>query len=222
MRKYIKIILFFLINSIFLLGASNNEGKGTLYIKTQIIPVGTTKKYLMGSSLILDAGVLNSNSSINELPIASVSVNMYTARTGGNGTPNGISGEFNNVYKLGEFNELLKEQKIDLGALTRYKNGKNAELELVAKNFRVVNLIVEHSRPQSNGYVFIAYPEDATINENGVTSFSYTFDLYLKVRNFNVGDIVRGDVTTGMGNGVDLDAVGHLQDIIKDQFRMLQ
>lgn len=221
MRKYIKLILFFLINSIFLLAASD-EGKGTLNVRTQIIPVGTTKKYLMSSSLILDAGVLNSNSSIGEIPIASVSVDMYTEKTGGNGTANGISGEFNGVYKLGKFNERLREQKIGLGTLTRYKNGQSAEMELVAKNFRVTSLITGIDHPESDGYIFIAYPEEAQINTNGVTSFSYTFDLYLVVKNFNVGDIVRGDATTGMGSTNDIEAVGHLKDIIKDQFRMLQ
>lgn len=221
MKKMILITLMWVFLS-FSIFAAGNGGKGTLHVKTQIIPVGTTKKYIRSPNLILDAGVLNSNSNISELPLASVTVRMYTEATNeGSGDYNGIEGDFNGVYKLGKFKELLDGQKIDLGNVTKYKNGKNARLELVAKNFRVNNMDVRDADNNSEYFTFIAYPEKATIG-NEVVSFEYSFDLYLKVTGVEKGDIIRQDVITGTGSNATGEAVGRLKDIIKAQFTILQ
>lgn len=199
----------------------SEDGKGTLHVDTQIIPVGTTKKYNYENSLIFDGGTLNSNSNIKKIPLASVTVRMYTEKTGGSGTANGIAGEFNQSFQLKRFEEILNNSKIDLGEVIQYKGGQGASMKLFADNFRIISVNVEKEDTSKPDYYFVAYPEDATI-WNQVTNLTYTFDFYLEVNNIKGGDIIRQDVTTGKTSDLNLDAVGSIKDIVKDQFRMLR
>lgn len=201
------------------------QGKGTLIVRTQILPIGTTKKYNTSKNLILDAGVLNSKSDTQKLRIATVYVRMITQKTENGDDPTGIAGDFNLPFKLNQFESKLNNQPISMGELVKYKNGQRINIQLYAENFRIVERDVFDDNTSTDAqFVFVAYPEEAKDKgaSNLVIGLSYTFDLYLDIKGAEVGDIVRKDVTTGMGIGTELDAVGHLKDIIKDQFRILQ
>lgn len=222
MKKILKKVILYILFSVYVLGA-NNEGKGTLNIQTEIIPVGKTKKYGVNKKLILDAGILNSETSNNKIVLASIKVRMYTSQnsTDEGGNANGISGDFNLGFDLKRFDEHGRREEISLGPLVQYKNGNNVKMKLFAENFRIMSVDVRDPN-DSNRYYFIAYPNEAQIG-NEIVSMIYTFDLCLEVEGVRSGDIVRQDVTTSINSGEgNAEATGWLKDIIKDQFRKLQ
>lgn len=219
-RLLIKIFIFTLMSFSLIAGSG---GMGTLNIKTEVIPLGKTKKYLQGSNLILDSGVLNSEAKTTDLPIATVIVKMNTRKNDNEsiGNYNGIEGDFNTVYKLNNFKERLDNKFIKLGTYTKYKGGDKAKLELYTKNTKIIREDIRKRDNSKEGYVFVAYPEKATIS-NQIISLEYSFDLYLKISGVQKGDIIRQDVTTGTGNEVSGEPIGRIKDIIKDQFLELQ
>lgn len=221
MKKLLVKILIFTLMSFSLIAGSG--GMGTLNIKTEVIPLGKTKKYLKGSNLILDSGVLNSESKTTDLGLAKVVVKMYTEKTdkGDGQNYNGIDGDFNNIYKLDKFKERLDNRLINLGTLTKYKGGENAQLQLYTKNLKIINQDIRNKKSSDENYVFVAYPEKATIS-NQIISLEYSFDLYLRIDGVKKGDIIRQDVTTGTGNEISGEPIGRIKDIIKDQFLELQ
>ena len=93
-RKIINLLMFFIL--ILPIIAANNQGKGTLNVEIYSTPLGKTKKYMRNQDMILDTGILNSESRITEIPLLNVMVKMRTEATGaGGGDANGIGGEFN-------------------------------------------------------------------------------------------------------------------------------
>lgn len=191
--------------------------KGRLNITTIIEPYGTTKKYTTPTSLLLDAGVLNSSSNIEEIKLAKVTVDMQTEQITADGDtdPNVITGDFNLHFKLGSL-ETLGNRDVNLGKLIAYKNGQSVDMTLSIKNTKILSKIVTDENDIQGNYYFIAYPNESSLS-NKVQRLSYSFDLYLRVTGAKIGDIIRKDVeikNTG-------EAVGRIQDIIKEQFRAL-
>lgn len=217
MKKKAKYILMYLVILTFF--SVMSYGKGSLRVTTEIIPEGTTKKYNQNGRLLLDAGVLNSNSDIHEIKIATIIVNMQTEQTNdGDNNPGGITGEFNLPFKLQDLESKLNDQSVILGELIKYKNGNNVKMELYTKNVKVLDKKVNNEDTTEKNYLFIAYPEEVPEIKNKVERLKYSFDLYLHVDGIEVGDIIRKDVETKSSGEA---AVGRIKDIIKDQFTKL-
>lgn len=220
MEKLKKIFIYMIILSSLTVGV---YAKGTLKVTTTIIPEGKTKKYNNGKTLLLDAGVMNSNSNINELKIATVVVNMQTEKTNNDGDNNvgGITGDFNLPFKLRELENMRKEL-IATNELKKYKNGDNAKLEVYMKNIKILDKKINNENLNEEKYLFIAYPEEVSNISNKVERLKYSFDLYVEVSGVKTGDIVRKDVTTGVNSGAAEEAIGRIKDIIKLQFTNIQ
>lgn len=220
MEKLKKIFIYMIILSSLTVGV---YAKGTLKVTTTIIPEGKTKKYNNGKTLLLDAGVMNSNSNINELKIATVVVDMQTEKTNNDGDNNagGITGDFNLPFKLRDLENMRKEL-IATNELKKYKNGDNAKLEVYMKNIKILDKKINNENLNEEKYLFIAYPEEVSNISNKVERLKYSFDLYVEVSGVKTGDIVRKDVTTGVNSGAAEEAIGRIKDIIKLQFTNIQ
>lgn len=192
--------------------------KGRLTVTTIIEPYGTTKKYSNTTTLLLDAGALNSNSNIGEIMLAKVTVIMQTERitSDGDTNPDGIIGDFNVAFKLNSL-ETFGNQPVKLGKLIKYKNGDVADMNLSIRNTKILSKKIIDEDIANEYYYFIAFPEESYL-KNKVESLSYSFDLYLSVSGTKVGDIIRKDVETKAEGQA---AIGRIQDIIKEQFRAL-
>lgn len=220
MEKLKKIFMYMIILSSLTVGV---YAKGTLKVTTTIIPEGKTKKYNNGKTLLLDAGVMNSNSNISELKIATVIVEMQTEKTNNNGDNNagGITGDFNLPFKLKKLEKKEKEL-VSTNDLKKYKNGESAKLEVYTKNVKILDKKINNEKLTNEDYLFIAYPEEVKDLENKVERLRYSFDLILEVSGVKTGDIIRKDVTTGVSSGAGEDAIGRIKDIIKLQFANIQ
>lgn len=213
-RKIINLLMFFIL--ILPIIAANNQGKGTLNVEIYSTPLGKTKKYMRNQDMILDTGILNSESRITEIPLLNVMVKMRTEATGaGGGDANGIGGEFNGLYKLNKFSG-LENYKLKMGTLKNYKGNGSAVLEVYTKNLKITHKKINKENLSMDGYVFVAHTDEATI-DNQILELEYTFDLYLNVTGAVDGDIVRQDIITETGG----EAVAWIKDIIKEQFLYL-
>lgn len=217
MEKLKKIFIYMIILSSLTVGV---YAKGTLKVTTTIIPEGKTKKYNNGKTLLLDAGVMNSNSNINELKIATVVVNMQTEKTNNDGDNNagGITGDFNLPFKLKNL-EKLGKQKLAASNLKKYKNGNSAIMDIYTENIKILDKKISNEKLEDDNYLFIAYPEEVPNINNKVERLKYSFDLILEVSGVKTGDIIRKDIEVKSNEDA---AIGRIKDIIKDQFLELQ
>lgn len=217
MEKLKKIFIYMIILSSLTVGV---YAKGTLKVTTTIIPEGKTKKYNNGKTLLLDAGVMNSNSNINELKIATVVVDMQTEKTNNDGDNNagGITGDFNLPFKLKNL-EKLGKQKLAASNLKKYKNGNSAIMDIYTENIKILDKKISNEKLEDDNYLFIAYPEEVPNINNKVERLKYSFDLILEVSGVKTGDIIRKDIEVKSNEDA---AIGRIKDIIKDQFLELQ
>lgn len=219
MEKLKKLYMYIFLFSCLTIGV---YAKGTLKVKTVIEPYKTTKKYNNGKTLLLDAGALNSNSSISEIKVTTVIVEMQAVQSNnGNNGSVGIEGDFNLPFSLKKL-ENLGEKKLTANTLKKYKNGSTANMDIYVKNIKILDKKIHNENINNDTYLFIAYPEEETNGANKLGALKYSFDLYLKVSGIKTGDIIRKDVTTGINSGAAEDAIGRIKDIIKDQFLELQ
>lgn len=212
-KKLIKLLLQIII----LISLTNvSYGKGALDINVTIQPVGTTKKYNHGNSLLLDAGVMNAQSASGELLLANVTVTMVTKdTTDGTSEAPGIEGDFSLPFKL---SLLEMDRNIKLYNLVKYKNGNEADMTLNMKKITILDKQIFPSTVTGDTYLFIANQQEAdqAAGKNAIAlkSLTYSFELWLNITGANVGDIIRKDV-----QAKDPTAIGNIQDIIKEQFQ---
>ncbi|STO31327.1 Uncharacterised protein [Fusobacterium necrogenes] len=213
MKKIKSLILYIFI---LLCISSLAYAKGTLKVNAVIQPDGTTKKYSYGEALLLDAGVINSQSGTKELKLATVRVDMLAEPTDvGNPSLPGIEGDFNQAFIL---NSVIKDQMVKLGVIKKYKNGDNADIELAISGGKIE--VEDLFRPGQGGdkYLFVAHESEVeqviSLGYKPIKRLIYTFELWLKVQNAKVGDIVRKDVQAKNNT----EAIGNIQDIVKEQF----
>lgn len=216
MEKLKKIFIYMIILSSLTVGV---YAKGTLKVTTTIIPEGKTKKYNNGKTLLLDAGVMNSNSDINKIKIATIVVDMRTEKSGDDdGKPAGITGDFNLPFKLKNL-EKLGKQKLAASNLKKYKNGNSAIMDIYTENIKILDKKISNEKLEDDNYLFIAYPEEVPNINNKVERLKYSFDLILEVSGVKTGDIIRKDIEVKSNEDA---AIGRIKDIIKDQFLELQ
>lgn len=213
-RRLEKIIIYIIILN---LTTILTYAKGTLSVNATIQPYGTTKKYNYNSSLLLDAGILNSNSNVSELKLGTVTVDMRAEQTGNDpGIQLGISGDFNQTFSL---SKVQTPKDVVLTTITKYKNAENANMELKIKNVQIlVKTLLSNSPEVGDTYLFVAYPDELTNLPPGINAIqhlTYSFELWVQVSGVKAGDIIRRDVKTQEGT----EAIGNIQDIIKEQFR---
>lgn len=220
--KKIGVIIIFFICSIFSLA---NSGIGDLDITVDLKPAYGTKKYYMDRSILLDVGDINSKSIEIKKKIADVTVIMKTKEST-NGTGNDycvIDGDFNVPYHLDKVSN-LNNQKIQTSELTRYYKGNNIQIELYQDNFKLIHKSVLNEVGMEHTYSFSAYPEKCVTEGNGqniIRELSYSFEIWIDIKNAGVGDIVRTDVSI-KGTPSTEDAIGAIKDLVKEQFRTLQ
>lgn len=216
MEKLKKIFIYMIILSSLTVGV---YAKGTLKVTTTIIPEGKTKKYNYKETLLLDAGVMNSNSDINKIKIATIVVDMRTEKSGDDdGQPAGITGDFNLPFKLKNL-EKLGKQKLAASNLKKYKNGNSAIMDIYTENIKILDKKISNEKLEDDNYLFIAYPEEVPNINNKVERLKYSFDLILEVSGVKTGDIIRKDIEVKSNEDA---AIGRIKDIIKDQFLELQ
>lgn len=211
-KKMKKFILYIIILSCISIWSF---AKGTLEINAVIQPEGTTKKYSYGTTLLLDAGIVNSQSGTKELKIATVTVDMVAKATevGSSSLP-GIEGDFNQGFSL---SSLIKNQMVKLGAIKRYK-GDTADINLAIRAGKVEVEELLNNVATGDKYLFVAHESEVqnvvNLGYKPIKRLKYSFELWLEVQNAKIGDIVRKDVQAKN----QTEAMGNIQDIIKEQF----
>lgn len=214
-EKIKRILICFIIFNCFIIGV---YAKGTLKVTTQIIPEGKTKKYISGNSLLIDAGILNSQTNIGKIVLAKVTVDMIAeATTNGTTDVPGIDGEFNAPFSMIKFKE---RKEIPLSTIKKYKGGEQAMMALKIENLQITyEEKINNASSTIEDYLFIAHQNEADSvaeSAHALKHLTYTFDLSLEVTNVKSGDIIRSDVKSKDETG--LETIGSIQDIVRLQF----
>lgn len=224
--KKVKITFLFLMIYI----ASFAGGIGDLDITINLIPEGTTKKYTVNGNILLDAGDINSESlkQTIEKKIATVEVTMSTKKTELLNRENDYcvieGGDLTEHYRIRDL-KTLGGAKIKTNKLEIY-HGNGIGFELYQKNFKIINADVITNDGFNDTYAFSAYPEECMTISGGrdsnlIKSLKYSFEIWIKIENAKVGDIVRTEVTIA-NNNVSEEAIGAIKDLVREQFKELQ
>lgn len=213
-EKIKKIFIYFIILNCFIV---NIYGKGSMTVNIRIDPFEKTKKYDTGQLILIDAGILNSQSNTGRIKLGTVTVEMLTKQTDhGANIKLGIPGEFNEQFNLSSLSTFTN---VPLTTIKKYKGGETAKMDLKIENLQIITKILTNGQvPTGDAYLFVAYPNEVTpaLPVNPLSHLVYSFDLYLEVSGVNSGDIIKRDIRT-MAEG-EAEAIGSMQDIIKAQF----